>query len=306
MLELRRLRLLRELHVRGTITAVAEALSYSPSTVSEQLAELEREAAVALFERAGRNLRLTEAGRVLAEHAEALLLSVERAHAEVAAAAKAVNGVVRVATFQSAAIELLPPTLRRLATEHPGLRVEVCEMETEPALQALALHEIDLLVAVEYDHLPRPRDGKLVREDLLREPMRLVVPSDHPVARSADPVAIAALSDAAWAAGHPGSGHAAMVAYACNALGGFDPRIRHRADDQLILLALVRSGAAVTLLPELVVEGLTTGVCVRDVAEAQLTRLIFLAARAPSLERPALQAVRAILADVCHARVGSR
>ena len=87
MLELRRLRLLLELRTRGTITAVAEALDYGPSTVSEQLAELEREAGVPLLERAGRNVRLTEAGRVLAQHAEGLLASVEAAEAHVAAVA---------------------------------------------------------------------------------------------------------------------------------------------------------------------------------------------------------------------------
>ncbi|MEN3280576.1 MAG: hypothetical protein V7607_1716 [Solirubrobacteraceae bacterium] len=299
MLELRRLRLLRELHARGTITAVAEALSYSPSSVSEQLSELEREAGALLLERVGRNVRLTEAGRVLVGHAEALLRRMDEAEAEVAVAAQAVAGVVRIATFQSAAIQLLPLALRQLDDAYPSLRIEVVEMETEQGLQALVLHEIDLLIAVEYDDLPRPRHASLQREDLLRESMRLVLPSGAATTDVGEPVAIADLHDAAWAAGYPGTGHAAMVARACNALGRFDPEIRHRADDLLILLALVRSGCAVTLLPELVIDDRDDGITARPIAEADLGRVIFLAMRTGSPARPALLAVRDALRGVC-------
>ena len=97
MLDLRRLRLLHELHRLGTVSAVADALSYSPSTVSQQLRVLEREAGTPLFEPAGRRVRLTDAAIVLAEHAERLLAGAERAEADLAAAAAgAVEGVVRV------------------------------------------------------------------------------------------------------------------------------------------------------------------------------------------------------------------
>lgn len=295
MLELRRLRLLRELEARGTVTAVARALMYSPSSVSEQLAELEREAGVPLFERTGRNLRLTEAGRVLAEHARDLLLRMEEAEAAVAAAAGAVTGIVRVASVQSAAIEVLPGALRRVAATHPSLRVEVAEMETEPALEALVLHELDLLVAVEYDHQPRPRHASLEREDLLHEPMRVVLPADHP-ADEEGPVRLADLRDASWAAGNVGTGHAAMLVRACNALGGFEPNIRHRADDLLVLRALVQAGGAVTLLPELVVDATVRA---HAIAEGNVGRTLFLAVRSGALAHPALLAVRDALRAAC-------
>src|SRR4029453_14952305 len=124
MLDLRRLRLLHELHRLGTVGAVAEALSYSPSTVSQQLKVLEREAGTPLFEPAGRRVRLTDAAIVLAEHAERLLAGAERAEADLAAAAAgAVEGVVRVGSFQTASLRLLLSAMDALGETHPGVEV---------------------------------------------------------------------------------------------------------------------------------------------------------------------------------------
>src|SRR5436853_7923649 len=115
MLDLRRLRLLRELAARGTIGAVAEALSYSPSAVSQQLAQLEREAGVPLLERVGRNVRLTAAAQMLVGHTEALLARLEEAEADLAATAEHITGTPRVATIQSPGLYLPAPALTRLA-----------------------------------------------------------------------------------------------------------------------------------------------------------------------------------------------
>src|SRR5918998_5790327 len=106
MLDVRRLRLLRELHERGTIAAVADALQFTPSAVSQQLAALEREAGLPLLERAGRGVRLTDAALVLVRHAEALLARAEVAQADLAAAAGSVAGRGRIASFQSVALQL--------------------------------------------------------------------------------------------------------------------------------------------------------------------------------------------------------
>src|SRR3954451_20595743 len=106
MLDLRRLRLLRELHQRGTIAAVADALQFTPSAVSQQLAQLEREAGVPLLERSGRGVRLTDAGLVLAGHAEALLERTALAEADLAAAAGTVAGRARIAGFEAGALGL--------------------------------------------------------------------------------------------------------------------------------------------------------------------------------------------------------
>src|SRR5919109_5082296 len=115
MLDLRRLRLLRELHARGTIAAVADALQFTPSAVSQQLAVLEREVGVALLEPAGRGVRLTDAALVLVRHAEALLERAELAQADLAAATGTVAGRARIAGFQSVALRLALPAIERLA-----------------------------------------------------------------------------------------------------------------------------------------------------------------------------------------------
>src|SRR3954469_14782341 len=133
MLDLRRLRLLRELSERGTIAAVADALQYTPSAVSQQLAMLERETGVRLLERAGRGVRLTDPALVLVDHAGGLLERAARAEADLAAAAGTVAGRARVATFQSAALRIALPAIVALTRDAPRLRCELIEAEPEQA-----------------------------------------------------------------------------------------------------------------------------------------------------------------------------
>src|SRR5688572_26159202 len=134
MLDLRRLRLLRELSERGTIAAVADALQYTPSAVSQQLAALEREAGVKLLERAGRGVRLTDPALVLVEHAGALLERAAQAEADLAAAVGTVAGRGRIAGFQSVSLRIAAPAIERLAKVAPQLRCEYVEAEPEDAL----------------------------------------------------------------------------------------------------------------------------------------------------------------------------
>ena len=169
MLELRRLRLLHELHRRGTVSAVAEALSYSPSTVSQQLGVLQREAGTRLFEPAGRRVRLTDAAIVLVAHAERLLADVERAEADLAAAANTVVGIVRIGAFQTASLSLVLPAMTAVRDACPQVQVELVEMESEPAFEALRSYALDLVLAEEYAGDPRPRLPGVDREDLLTE-----------------------------------------------------------------------------------------------------------------------------------------
>jgi DNA-binding transcriptional LysR family regulator len=306
MQDLRRLRLLRELRDRGTVGAVARALDYSPSAVSQQLRVLEGEAGVALLERAGGRVRLTEAGEVLARHADRLLNGVEEAEAELAGLAEGgVVGTVRIASFQTATIALIPPALTELQRDHPGLRVEILQSEPEPALQALALGDLDVVVADEWDSVPRPGREGLLREELLSEGVRLILPAEHPLANGArrgardgsghPPVSLRALADAPWACGRPPSSHDRLVQHTCRTLGGFTPDVRHRSTDLLVLLALVRSGHAVTLLPDLVHAQDDPTLAVRDLAEGALTRRVFTTVRAAAADRPAIAAVRAAL-----------
>lgn len=295
MLELRRLRLLRELRERGTIGAVAAALGYSPSAVSQQLRVLEAETGIALLERSGRRVRLTDAGLTLAQHAERLLAAAEEAEADLAATDGRVVGTVRIAAFQTATLTLVPAALTSLAEAHPQLRVEVMEAEPEAALQVLRLGELDLVIADEWEYVPRPGHDGLLREELLREGVRLVLPRDHPLARSAGSVRIRELADEAWACGPPPSAHDRLVDRACRVLGGFTPDVRHRSTDLLVLLALVRAGHAITLLPDLVRADDDPTLALRDLAEGPLTRRVFTAVRAASANRPALRAVQEAL-----------
>jgi DNA-binding transcriptional LysR family regulator len=303
MLELRRLRLLHELHRRGTVSAVAEALSYSPSTVSQQLGVLQREAGTKLFEPAGRRVRLTDAGLVLVTHAERLLAEAERAEAELAAAAGAVIGTVRIGAFQTASLYLGVPAMTALRREHPQLQVELVEAQAaEPALAALRSYQLDLVLAEEYPGARRPPAPGIDREDLRKEPVLLMLPPEHPRAREPGPVPLAALAGENWVATHPGGGQEAYLRHVCTSYGGFEPNIRHRSDELTLLMALVGAGHALTLLPEFALAGGFADVAARPITEAPLSRIVYTAVRASAAERPAIAAVRAALREVANRR----
>jgi DNA-binding transcriptional LysR family regulator len=296
MLDLRRLRLLRELHERGTIAAVADALQFTPSAVSQGLATLEREAGVPLLERAGRGVRLTDAGLVLVGHADALLTRSALAEADLAAAAGEVTGRVRIAGFQSVMLNLAIPAMEALGRDAPRLRCELVEAEPEDSIPALALGDIDLVLADEWQHHPRRLPPSLQRHDLFHDPVNVVLPARHPVARRHDAaVPLAGLAGEPWATGHPGMGWEEVTQRTCRELGGFDPDIRYRANDATISLALVSHGLAVTLLPDLVVPHRHPGVTARPIAEGSVDRAILAVTRTADATRPsAAAALRAI------------
>jgi DNA-binding transcriptional LysR family regulator len=303
MLDLRRLRLLYELQARGTIAAVADALQFTPSAVSQQLAVLEREAGVALLEPAGRGVRLTDAAIVLAGHARALLERAELAEAELAGASGTVAGRGRIASFQSVALRLAVPAMRALAREAPGLRCELVEAEPEQSLPALALGDVDLVLADEWQHQPHSRPPGVDRQDLHRDPVQLVLPEDHPAARRhRRAVPLAELAGEAWTTGHRDTGWEEMTDRTCRELGGFDPDIRHRTNDSVTSLAVVAQGLAVTLLPALVAPEAHPGVVARAIAEGSVHRTIFTATRTADAKRPSVQAlleaVRTAAADL--------
>ncbi len=296
MLDLHRLRLLHELHARGTIAAVADALRFTPSAVSQQLAVLEREAGVRLLERAGRGVRLTDAALVLVGHAEALLDRAERAQAELAAASGRVAGRARIASFQSAAFHIAVPALRALVEEHPELRCELVEAEPEESLPALVLGDVDLVLADEWQHQPLARAAGIQREDLWEDPVGVVLPETHPAARRhRRAVPLAELAGEAWSTGHRETAWAEMTTRTCRELGGFDADIRHRTNDSVTTLALVAGGQAVTLLPALVdpAPERHPGIAVRAIADGDVHRTIFAATRTADAERPSVQALLA-------------
>jgi DNA-binding transcriptional LysR family regulator len=290
MLDLKRLQLLHELHRRGTVGAVAEALSYSPSTVSQQLHTLQREAGTTLFEPAGRNLRLTDAALILVAHAEQLLAAAELAEADLAAAAAgAVEGVVRVGSFQTASLHLLLPAMVTLRQTHPGVEVRLIEAEPAPALDALRSHQLDLVLSDEWSGDPRPRLPGLDRENLFEEPVHVALAADR---APGGPIDLATLKDAPWATGEAGGSMEGLVRRVCNAHGDFEPHLRHHTNELSMLLALAAHGEAVTLLPQIALYGAPETVAARPIEGAALSRTVFTAARTGSDSRPALKAVR--------------
>jgi DNA-binding transcriptional LysR family regulator len=295
-LDLHRLRLLREFEERGTLAAVAAALGYSPSAVSQQLALLEKEVDARLFAKAGRGLRLTDAGRLLARHARVLLSAAEAAEADLAALSGEVRGTVRAGGLQSAARRLLVPAVARLRVDHPRVRLEVAELELEQALPGLRLGAVDLVIGDEYDGHPRPRPAGLRFAVLHTEALKVVLPATHPLARPAGPVAVGALRQEIWTASAEGTGHHAMVVGTCRSLGGYEPDLRHRSNDADVQLELVRVGAAVALLPTLTLPPDDPKLAVRDVAEATLGRRLVVVTR-DSRPAPALTALLAAVTD---------
>ncbi|WP_131737841.1 LysR family transcriptional regulator [Actinomadura roseirufa] len=306
MMDLGRLRVLRELKLRGTVAAVADALGYSPSAVSQQLAQLQREVGVAVVERAGRRLRLTPAGEVLAEHAELLLAGARRAEEAAVAASGRVAGVVRLVGFQTALLHILAPALPRLAEMYPDLVLDVVDEEFVRVLRALVLQEIDVVLTDEYSHLPRPRQAELVSEVLVTERMRIALPQEHPLVRAGGPVTLADLAGQAWAIGHVGTNHADLLERTCVELGGFRPDVRYRSNDLLVMFAMVARGGAACLVPDLALAEREEGIAVRDIAGTRVDRRMVLWTRGGAGVRPSVRAVLAELRRSADALVAQR
>jgi len=271
MLDVRRLRLLRELAHRGTISAVAEALSYTPSAVSQQLAVLERDAGVPLLQRNGRRVRLTPAGAALAQQTEEILALLEQASAALAAARAGLTGPLRIGAFPTAVAAILPAALVALGRDHPGLELMVTELDPAGVPDALRSGALDVALVHEYDYVPTPPDPALATEPLLEEAIYLAS-CGPPLEPAANPVL--AHRDAAWIVGSPGTLCAAMAIRACEA-AGFTPRIRHHADDFATVLALVAAGQGVALVPRLGAAGAPAEVVLTALPTRRRTRIAY-------------------------------
>src|SRR4051794_27527296 len=291
MLDVRRLRVLREVAARGTIAAAARSLAYTPSAVSQQLSALEREAGVALLDRGGGRIALTEAGRGLVRRTEGILDDLEAAEAELEATASLVGGTVRIAAFPSAARALLAPALVTLGERHPQLDACLEELEPEASLPALRLGEVDVAISHENARHPRRPEPRLHRRELFEEPLLLALPVGHE-ALGADgaPVALAGLEHERWIATPPGSACHALLEDAC-AQVGFVPRISYRTNDFGVISAFVAAGLGIGLMPALATPSFGPGVALRPVADAHAARRLYAAVRAGTAERPAVAAV---------------
>jgi DNA-binding transcriptional LysR family regulator len=295
-LDLRRLRLLLELEERGTLGAVATAMGYTPSAVSQQLSVLDREAGARLLEKAGRGVRLTDAGRLLAQHARVLLSADAAARADLASLTGEIRGTVRAGGLQSATSRVLIPALTGVLADHPQVRVEISELELEQALPELRLGQLDLVISDEYDGHPRPRPVGLRFSLLHQEPLKLVLPAAHPAAAHGGPVAVADLRGDVWVASASSTGHHALVVGTCRSFGGYEPDLRHRSNDADVQLDLVRRAGAVALMPALTLPADDPALAVRDLAEAAISRRLMAVVREGPMA-PALSTFLAAVAD---------
>lgn len=286
MLDVKRLRLLHELHLRGTISAVAAALSYTPSSVSQQLALLETEAGVPLLEKSGRRVRLTPQADVLVLHTAALLERLELMTAELDNSLTEVTGTVRLAVFQSAALGIVPQALTILREEYPQLRVEVTQREPESALFETWTREFDLVVAEQYPGHAAPLQPDLDRVPLLEDELRLGVP-----------FAASALGDvarSAWVMEPRGTASRHFAEQLCRQ-AGFEPDVRFETADLQAHIRLIESGHAVALLPDLVWGGREPGIRLLSLPGSP-RRTVFTSAREASVARPGIIACRDALA----------
>jgi DNA-binding transcriptional LysR family regulator len=258
MLDMTRLRVLEAVARHGSVTAAARELNYAQPSVSHHLARLEAETGATLFQRAGRGIRLTDAGRLLAERAAEILGRIEAAESELAAQAGLRDGRVRLAAFPSALGTLVPAATARLQALHPGIDLMLTEAEPPEALRMLRAGYVDVAVIFRHDETA----GTAAEEEgtrgilLLDEPIYLVTPASDPAAEPAGPGAadaaiLAAYASRRWIAGCERCRD--HLLQRC-AQAGFVPKIAFTTDDYVAVQALVAAGLGVTTLPGLTLQ----------------------------------------------------
>ncbi len=293
-IDVRRLQVLRQVALRGTIAAAAEALAFTPSAVSQQLATLERETGTELLERSGRSVRLTDAGRVLVKHAEAILLELDNAESALQSLSHDVAGTLHVGAFASVTAAVLVPAMTRLARKYPDLYVTIHDVDPSEALRDLRLGELDVVVSHEYDHMMQPTEPGTERRLLFTEPMYALTPPGRlPPGASVD---LADLAADRFGAAPMSSDCGRAVREACRA-AGFEPDVRFNFNEFPLLLDVVRAGLAVALLPALALAGDTNGCEVHPLSAGGFSRRIFTAFRPGCGARPTVAALLAAVTD---------
>jgi DNA-binding transcriptional LysR family regulator len=291
MLDVRRLRLLREVQIRGTLAEVATALNFSPSSVSQQLTLLEQETGVELLRKVGRRVQLTPQAEILVSHTDALLDILEQAEADLTASLTTVGGTVRVAVFQSAALALMPAALTAMRHEYPQVRIEMVQHEPESALHETWARDFDMVVAEQYPAHAAPRHPGLDKADLTTDAIRLAVPlaehEIHPVQSIAD------AHNLPWVMEPRGAASRHFAEQLCRS-AGFEPDVRYETADLQAQIRLIASGNAVGLMPDLVWAG-ARATCRLLELPGTPRRTIFTSVRRSGTRYPAVSALRSAL-----------
>jgi DNA-binding transcriptional LysR family regulator len=294
MLDVRRMRVLREVAVRGSFSGAAEALSFTQSAVSQQIAALEREAGTTLVQRSARGVRLTDAGEAVVRHAEAIMARLAEAETELEAIAGLRGGRLRMATFESAGSTLMPLAIAAFRERHPAVELSMSLAEPENSVPQLRSGDLDL--AVVFDTAAIEADTGIERLHLLDDPMYLALPRDHPLAHRRR-VRLEDLAGEAWVAGSAGCECNRLISRAC-ATAGYEPRIAFETDDYTAMQGFVAAGVGVSLIAELGLRTVRDDIVVRDLGRETPVRHIYAATLADGYRAPATQAMLGILADV--------
>lgn len=297
MLDVKRMRVLKEVADRGSFSAAADALSYTQSAISQQIAALEREAGATLVDRTARGVRLTDAGRALVEHAEAILVRLSAAEAELEAIAGLRGGRLRLSSFPTAGATLVPFAIADFTRLHPGVQLSLAEYEPEEALPRLKSGEIDIAITFEYSSLPRSQWGEISddfeQQHLLEDPMYIALSADHPLAQRKR-LRLEDLAGEPWVQGDPTGNCGIMHLRACEA-AGFDPQVGFQSDDYNVVQGLVAAGVAVSLIPELALTNLRTDIVIRALGRQAPVRHVFAAVLAAGYRSPAVEAMLEVL-----------
>ena len=295
MIDVRRLRVLREVAARGSFSAAGEALSFTQSAVSQHIAALEREAGATLVERGPRGIRLTQAGEALVRHADAVLARLDDAEQELAAIAGLRGGRLRLGTFPSAGVTLVPQAVAEFRGCYPDVELRMVEAEPDEAIPRLRAGEIDLTLAYDYDAVPEPPAPDLERIPLLDDPLDAVLPTGHPLA-TAETVSVADLADEPWITGVGPTSCGRNSLHVCRA-AGFEPHVALESNDCQTIQSFVAAGVGVSLLPRLGLSPLNEGVEVRPLARP-IPRRVWAARPAYGYRSPASDAMLEILLEV--------
>jgi DNA-binding transcriptional LysR family regulator len=278
MLSLPRLRVLHEAARTGSLTSAAEALSYTTSAVSQQIALLERETDVRLLERHARGVRLTEAGRVLVEHTATVLDALDAAEEALLELRRGEGGRLRFASFPTANAVMMPRALAAFRASHPGVELILSERDRDEGLAGVAERDLDLALVYEFSLVPVVVAPTVRLRALLTDAVSIMLPTDHRLARRRR-LRMGDLADEPWIQGVR-SGSTLDVLPMAGRAAGFEPQIVFRTDDQTTVRGLVAAGLGIAMVPSLILSSLPPGVDVRPLDEPALTRTVMVAAPA--------------------------
>src|SRR3954470_4240205 len=296
MLDVKRMRVLREVAARGSFSGAAEALSYTQSAVSQQIAALEREAGAVLVERNARGVRLTDAGAALVGHADAIIARLDAAERELEAIAGLRGGPLRLVASPSAGASLMPLAVAEFRRRHPAVELSLEPAEPAEAMDALRGGECDVALNLEASFEPFHSDA-IAKTPLLDDPMFLVLPGDHPLAHKAN-LRLEDLADEAFIQGAIGAcPDTSILLRAANA-AGFEPRIAFQSNDYTAIQGFIAAGVGMGLIPDLALVSVRDDIVIRDLGPQAPSRGVFAATLAGSYQSPAASAMLEILVDV--------